>query len=377
MEQQSPIVGVVRGTDKLASFRQLLELTRFDETLLTAYENAATGKSEFKIVIKPNMMVFMHPGTFHATVTDKDLVEALIDHILELGFSDVAICEAQHDVGTMLKNHNVAFVAKQIGYDPRGRYKIVDLTLESRPFRYHYQDERGREKTWKDRVGQSWQEADFRVTFAKCKTHEHDWMTLGVKNIYGCFPRTNMVCKYHIQNEVDEVTARSIRNFPVHFCFIDAWVASDGFQGYKIANPKELKMLFGGPNAIAVDMEAFKRAGVDPHKSKILGKSVEQVYDGDYPPYRVAGDTSTLFSHLCDWENVSDEIVNSIDVLEEVYISWAFLNLKPSTLIDHDLFPPKNVLYRSVAWISKQLYSVFKLVRWTKKVTSLSRGTKQ
>jgi len=376
MEQHPQIVGVVRGTDKLASFGQLLDLTRFDDVLLNACENAPKDKSAFKIVIKPNMMVFVHPETFRATVTDKDLVEALIDHILELGFSDIAICEAQHDVGTMLQNHNVRFVAEQIGYDPQGRYKIIDLTLESLPFRYLYRDGRGREKVWKDRVGKSWQEADFRITFAKCKTHEQDWMTLGVKNIYGCFPRTNKVSKYHIQNEVDDVTARSLCNFPIHFCFIDAWVASDGFQGYKIANPKQLEMLFGGPNAIAVDMEAFKRAGLDPHRSRILRKSVEQLYDGAYPQYTVVGDTSTVFSQLCAWENVSDDIVNSIDVLEEVYISWAFLNLKPSARIDYDLFPPKNVFYRFLAWFSKQLYGVFKLVRLYNKTASLVRGAR-
>ena len=176
----------------------------------------------------------------------------------------------------MLKNHNVAFIAEQIGYEPKGKYRIVDLTLESLPFGYIYQDEKGRIRSWQDRVGKTWKEADFRVTFAKCKTHEHDWMTLGVKNIYGCFPSTNKTSKYHIRYEVRDVTARSLRNFPVHFSFVDAWLASDGFQGYKIAHPRELKMLFGGNDAIAVDMEIFRRAGLDPHRSRILSSCVAQ-----------------------------------------------------------------------------------------------------
>jgi len=369
------IVGVVRGTEKFSGFQELLTLTKFNDVLLQAYENSQKDKGGFRIVIKPNMMVFINPRAYKATVTDKDLVEYLIDHILNLGFSDISICEAQHDVGRMLKNHNVKFVAEQIGYEPKGKYKIIDLTLESFPFHYTYTDEKGKVKTWKDRVGKTWKEADFRITFAKCKTHEHDWMTLGVKNIYGCFPSTNKVNKYHIRNEVFDVTARSIRNFPVHFSFVDAWVGSDGFQGYKIAHPRELEMLFGGNNAVAVDMEIFKRAGLDPYKSKILSKSVDQLYDGEYPQYVVIGDESTLFSQLCPWENISDEIVEGIDVLEEVYISWAFVNLKPSLeVVDYDLFPPKNILFRFLVWCSKQLYSLFKLVRFCNK---LYRRTKQ
>ena len=370
------IVGVIRGIEKLSCFQELLVSTNFNDVLLQAHKDSGKAMGDYKIVIKPNMMVFINPDPkkYEPTVTDKELVEYLIVHMLEFGFGDISICEAQHDVGTMLENHNVKFIADQIGYDPQGRYKIVDLTLESLPFRYEYVNKKGKIKTWKDTVGKTWKEADFRITFAKCKTHEHDWMTLGVKNIYGCFPSTNKVSKYHIKNEVWDVTARSIRNFPVHFSFVDAWVGSDGFQGYKIANPQDLKMLFGGNNAIAVDMEIFKRAGLDYHKSKILSRSVDQLYAGVYPQYVVLGDENTLFSQLCEWVNVDDEIVESIDVLEEVYAAWAFINLRSAGAeIDYELFPPKNIFYRIMVSLSKKMYSVFKLTRLWKKLYGRNR----
>jgi uncharacterized protein (DUF362 family) len=358
------VVGVVKGTEKIACFQELLTLTNFDEVLLQAYKDSGKDKGDFKIVLKPNMMVFINPETYTATVTDKDLVEYLIDHLLEFGFSDISICDAQHDVGRMLKNHNVEFIADQIGYEPRGKYRIVDLTLESVPFDYTYQDQMGRTRTWADKVGKTWKGADFRITFAKCKTHEHDWMTLGVKNIYGCFPSANKINRYHIRYEVRDVTARSLRNFPIHFSFVDAWVASDGFQGYKIAHPRHLKMLFGGNDAIAVDMEIFLRAGLDPHKSRILSRCVEQLSDGVYPHYVVSGDQHTRFSQICAWDNIEDEIVLSLDVLEEVYIPWVFLNLRPAAEVDYDLFPPRSIVVRFLVCLSKKLYSVFKLIRF-------------
>ncbi|UCH94600.1 MAG: DUF362 domain-containing protein [Candidatus Aminicenantes bacterium] len=361
-------VGVVRGTDKLSSFHELVEITQFDNLLLEALKKSGKEKSEFKIIIKPNMMVFVNQEKFKAVITDIELVECLVDHLIKLGFANIMVCEAQNDVGRMLKNHNVEFVSRQIGYEPKGRYKIVDLTLESVPYHYIYKDKKGKTRKWKDRVGKSWMEADFRITFAKCKTHEHDWMTLGIKNVYGCLPRSNKVAIYHIKHEIFDVTARELFNFPLHFSFVDAWVGSDGFQGYKIAHPQELNMFFGGSDAIAVDMEIFKRAGLDPHKSIILRKAVEQLYDGAYPNYTVKGDKNTGFSQLCDWKNIEDQIVKDIDIMEEIYIAWGFINLKAiSTSADYEMFPPKNFFYRLLVWLSKKLYGFFKLFKWYRK----------
>jgi uncharacterized protein (DUF362 family) len=356
------IVGVIRGQDKFSSFASLMEITGFDQVLLETWEESGKEKKDFKVIIKPNMMVFVNQPDTKVLVTDKDLVESLIDRILDLGFSDIIVCEAQNDVGRMLHNHNVFFVAEKIGYNPNGRYRIVDLSLESLPYTYTYLNKKGGTKRWKDTVGKSWQEADFRITFAKCKTHEHDWLTLGVKNVYGCFPAKDKVSRYHIIEEVYRVTARLIRNFPVHFSFVDAWTGSDGFQGYKIAHPQELKILFGGRDPLAVDMEIFQRAELDPFKSKFLRHLAAQLESGQFPQYEVRGDLKTLFSHLTSWENLSDEIVKRFDFIEEIYISWAFINLKAaSDLIDYKMFPPRNLLVRFSVFLTKKIYDLVKI----------------
>lgn len=364
-----PPIAVVRGRAKRPSFQKLLKLSRFDQTLLSVWSDSEKPKSEFTIAIKPNMMVFVTHKNKHAVVTDPELVEMLVDHIRALEFTRIFVCEAQNDIGRMMKNHNVTFVAQKIGYRPKGRYQIVDLTLESVPYRYEYVDRKGKRRFWKDTVGKTWRDADFRISFAKCKTHEHDWMTLAVKNVYGCFPNPNKVCRYHIQHEIFDVTARMIRNFPVHFAFVDAWIGSDGFQGYKIGRPKPLHMFFAGSDPVAVDMEIFRRADIDFRKSRILNAVVEQTANGIYPDYRILGDRTSLFSQIVLWENVSDRIVETIDILEEVYIAWGFINMKPGAeLVDYRLFPPKNFFSRMMVWITKKLYSIFKLTRLFKKL---------
>ena len=90
------IVGVMKGTDKMSSFQQLIEVTNFDNVLKTAFEASAKAKEEYKVVIKPNMMVFIKHDGHTATVTDKEMVEYLIDHIIGMGFTNISICEAQH-----------------------------------------------------------------------------------------------------------------------------------------------------------------------------------------------------------------------------------------------------------------------------------------
>jgi len=176
-----PIVGAVKGHDKHESLDILLEMTEFNSTLSEAYKKSKRPKQDFRVVIKPNMMVFVTHEAEQAVVTDPKLVEHLVDHIIELGFTHITLCEAQHDVGRMFKNHNVQFVSEQIGYKPDGRYWIADLTLEKETFHYRYVGKNGGEKTWKDTVGRTWRDADFRISFAKCKTHEHDYMTLAVE----------------------------------------------------------------------------------------------------------------------------------------------------------------------------------------------------
>jgi len=363
------IVGVTRGTDKFASFKELLKLTNFDDTLLLEFKKSHKNKKDFRIIIKPNMMVYVNPKDHEVVVTDKELVEYLVDHVISLGFSDISVCEARNDVGRMLQNHTVDFVSQQIGYEPKGRYKIVDLSLESLPFTFLYKGKKGNIKKWKDKVGKSWKEADFRITFAKLKTHEHDWMTLAVKNVYGCFPPADKVAKYHIKSEVWIATSRLLRNFTVHFAFVDGWVASDGFQGYKIPNPKPLKMLFGGQDAVAVDTEIFKRAGLKPEKSKFLKATMEQLADGKLPGYEVKGDKKTMFKDLCDWDNIEDKTVETINVLEEVYVAWGFINLKPAAMsVDYELFPPKGWLNKFLVALSQKLYKLFNHFRWYRKL---------
>lgn len=140
-------------------------------------------------------------------------------------------------------------------------------------------------------------------------------------------------------------------------------------------------MLFGGPNADAVDMEIIKRAGLyredaasdkEKYRSRIINRSVNQLYDGVYPVYEVKGDTDTRFHDIVDWKNISNAIVRDMNRWEEIYIAWGLINLKVSADgVDYALFPPKNIFLRFVVWASKFLYFIAMMIPYYRKLYSM------
>ena len=137
-------------------------------------------------------------------------------------------------------------------------------------------------------------------------------------------------------------------------------------------------MLFGGPNAVAVDMEIIKRAGLynekahtdkEKYRSHVINRSVNQLFEGIYPVYEVKGDTATHFKDIVKWKNISNAIVRDIDRWEEIYVAWGLINLKVSaTGVDYALFPPKNIFLRFVAWASKFAYALAMLIPYYRKL---------
>ena len=89
-------------------------------------------------------------------------------------------------------------------------YRIVDLTEEMVPYDYG-----GR--LGKHFVGPTWRDADFRISFAKNKTHTFCHYTLTLKNIYGTLPMQDKLKEYHTKREYDWPTIETMKHFWVHF----------------------------------------------------------------------------------------------------------------------------------------------------------------
>ncbi len=343
-------VVAVKDDDKFRALDRVVEEAGFFEVLERRWKETGKTKEAFSVVIKPNFM-YMHARKDISTYTDPTLVEALIDKIAAKGFTNITIVEAQSTLGNYYKNREVVNVAEYIGYSTKKNYRIVDLTEEMVPYDYG-----GR--LGKHFVGPTWRDADFRVSFAKNKTHVFCNYTLTLKNIYGTLPMQNKLKEYHTKREYDWPTIETLKHFQVHFGLIDGYYSADGQFGVIVdPTPNLTKTIIGGENLIAVDWVGAKKMGLnpdDPQIGRFLPLAVEAF---GKPEINWVGDRS--FYH--PWENVNEVFIKSLDIIEEAYAfsDWWFSGLTamdeyfafkkralPIYVLRKILKPVKRIFYR-------------------------------
>jgi uncharacterized protein (DUF362 family) len=331
------LVASVRDPDKLRALDQVIDATGFWEAL--ERRRAAAGKpaAELLIAVKPNFM-FMYSPEDRSTFTDPTLVEHLIDRMRERGYGNIALVEAQSAYGNFFHGREVPQVAAVVGYRPNGRYRIVDLTTEMVPHRFSG-------PLGDHVVGRTWRDADFRVSFAKNKTHTWAWYTLCLKNIYGALPMQNKIREYHYSREIYYPTIDLLVAFPVHFGFVDAHLSADGpFGIFADRNPNPTETVLGGANILAVDWAGASKMGLDPMVSRYMQLAVQAF---GRPNVDLRGDASPY----PDWTNVPKPLIEFWDHAEE---SYGFSNTVFSIMnreFMSDAFPPKPMtfLHRAVA----------------------------
>jgi len=343
-------VAVMKGDDKFHLLDKVMEQTRFFDILDHRFKETGKTREDFSVVIKPNFM-FLHHKKDISTYTDPELVEALVNRIADTGFPNITIVEAQSTYGNYYKNWEVLKVAEYIGYSTSKNYRIVDLTEEMVPYDYG-----GR--LGKHVVGPTWRDADFRISFAKNKTHVFCNYTLTLKNIYGTLPMQNKLKEYHTKREFDWPTIESMKHFPAHFGLIDAIYSADGQFGVMVdAKPNHTRTIIGGENLIAVDWVGAKKMGLDPDDPEV----------GRYLPLAVAAFGKPGINWVGDkseykpWQNVSKFFIKSLDHIEEAYAfsDWWFSGLTamdkyfafkkkalPIIILRKILAPIKRILFR-------------------------------
>ena len=343
------VVAAVHDTDKFAAFEGMLDQSHFWDTLEAVRSRSGKPASEFLVVLKPNFMMTIKVEDPPLVYTDPELVERWILRLVEAGYTNVRVVEAQNVYGLWYRNRSVNHVARVIGLSGEG-YDVRDLTNEQFPFDYggilgqHF-------------VGESWRDADFRISFAKNKTHDVSRCTLVIKNTYGCLPARDKFTEYHQKREVDTATINALMHFPVHFAAIDATWSLDGPLGYKegfdvvrdedgqvlnSGNIHRTDTVIGGRDLLAVERVGMLKMGLDPaDDSRFYGQAVEAFGERDF---EWVGDTCTYE----DWLNIGEATCLQLDIGEELGVMAHFFG-ESMAHVDPVLFPPyKRTLVRRV-----------------------------
>ncbi len=324
-------VHIVTGDDKFDTLHRAVDQSGFIPHILDRWQASGKPKEDFRIVIKPNIMTASVHEADSPVYTDPALVEELIRLLRQEGLTHISVVEAQNVYNYAYTGRTVPAVAAMCGYSGQG-YDLVDLSKDTVDFDYGG-------LLRKHPAGRVWVEADYRVTFAKNKTHWQCYYTACLKNVYGCLPQWDKMRYYHGQTkrreniEFFQATILINDKLPAHFAFLDAWVSGDGLTGHvRDPHPNPTRTIFASENAYALDWVAGEKMHIDPRKNFVIQEALRRwgeitiTRTGDLTPWK-------------PWRNVRPIVVTAFDFIEEYYWFGRFMSRAAATEMD-PRFPP-------------------------------------
>ena len=314
------------GTDKFVAMRQAMLGSAFLEHVESALATSGKPRQGFLIAIKPNIMTASKWLDPNPVYTDPALVEFLIDRLRQQGFENIAVVEARNVYDYSYQGRSVQAVAEMLGYTSRG-YRIEDLSEQKVPYDYgsvlgqHY-------------VGRTWRDADYRISFAKNKTHWQCIYTGCLKNIYGCLPEADKMHHYHgKRREFYECCILIVDRFPVHFGFLDAWVSGDGFSGHvRDAKPNFTRTIFASENIFALDWVMGEKMEINPALNYVIQEALHR-----WGTINITRQGNMTTWH--PWKNIRPFVVIALDAIEEAYWTSRFFSRSFASEQD-ERFPP-------------------------------------
>jgi uncharacterized protein (DUF362 family) len=360
-------VYIVCKKNKRRCLDEAIETSGFISHLNHNWEKSGKQKDDFMVVIKPNFMC----AAFEADIsvyTDVEMAEHLIERIKNEGYSRVKVVESQMVWSLFYEGRTVKSVSEMLGFSGEG-YEIIDLSLNPEPYDY------GQNDLGRHFVGPIWRDADYRISFAKNKTHFQSYYTGCMKNIYGCLPIPDKLKEYHGANrEYHTSTIAILEALPVDFAFLDAYFSSDGFVGLiRDKTPNETSTIICGENCFAVDWVQGKKMKLDPRKNPVVSRAIERWGE---PQIETIGPMETYKP----WTNIPPGVSAIADVIEEHYrlshflISMFVYRMDPRYKLVDDWtcfltrpfrFCAKMVdFHTSLILLSLAIIMVFIVIRW-------------
>lgn len=301
-------VASIKGYSPLDNLKKALDLSGFWELLDSSLKTSGKPAGQFLIVIKPNFM-FAYNKKDRTTFTSPEMVKELVRLIRssEKGYSNIAVVESHSTYGEYYDKRSVREVAQYLGYDidNTSGYRVVDLTRESFTTRYlgSY--------LGNHRVPDTWGNADFRISFAKNKTHAYANYTLTLKNIYGALALPNKFREYHCDRDIYHTTIEYLRACPVHFGLIDAHESADGpFGIFADPEPNLTRTIICGEDLVAVDWVGASKMGIDPMLSNYMKFAVDAF---GKPEIELIGDPRPYYPWL-NVPNAMTFLVKGLDI---------------------------------------------------------------
>ena len=231
------------------------------------------------VVIKPNLLAPASPDK--AMVTHPLVVRAAVEYVLEKG--------ANPKISDSPASGSFEKILKESGL----RNALEGLSVEYREFKNSVFVDIG-EPFKRIEIAGDAVNADFLINLPKLKTHTQMLLTLGVKNLFGCIVGLKKP-EWHFRTGVArEMFARLLvkvyQAVKPSITVIDGILAMHGQGPGKSGIPREIGVLMGSKNAVALDIAVCRMLGIEPGKLLTNKIAIEQgivneeiKLDGDLP----------------------------------------------------------------------------------------------
>lgn len=327
-------VKVVQGKaleEKLSLFRGLLKEIHLKEQLEERARSLDKPLAELRVAIKPAFMLGYHRRD-RSMITDPQLLEELARFIRACGCADVAVVEGRNLYDQFFGNRSVDQVARYFEISSP-HFRVVDLSDEQVEHSYF----RGMGQYT---VGQTWKDADFRISFAKMKSHPVELAHLTIGNLEGIGARCDQFLFTERQADRETATMMMMDQFPPDLSMIDAYEqAADGLVGVMgCPRPATPLRFYAGADALSVDLVAMRHMGLeDPRESSTFRAACHWFGDPDNN-IKIDGPDEPLQNWRSPYYSDISTMLSFIAL--PVYVLGSARGALFVPQMDHDAFPP-------------------------------------
>ncbi len=207
-----------------------------------------------RVVIKPNLLAPAPPES--AMLTHPAVVRAAVEYVMEKGARPcISDSPAMGSFGKILDTSGIRDVLRGLDVEFK-EFKDSSTVEVGAPFR-------------KIEIASDALDADLLINLPKLKTHSQMLLTLGVKNMYGCVVGLRKP-EWHLRTGVDrEIFARLLVQIYMAVgpavTVMDGILAMEGEGPGRSGTPREIGVLIGSRDAVALDHAVCGMLGLDPY----------------------------------------------------------------------------------------------------------------
>jgi len=212
-------------------------------------------RSGKRVVVKPNVCNAKNPQGM--VLTDFVIIEAAVKMIREKGCEPLVV-ESDNIADTAYKR------VKESGL-------MAKLEEWNTPFLNLSRDEGvpHRVANTEIMIPKTILDADYIINLPKIKTCAHTTVTLGIKNLYGCFQEAT---KSRLHKRLDEVLPYLAKTIRTDMTIVDGLTCMEG-NGPVVGNPRRLGVIVTGSDVVAVDSFCCSLMGFKPQEIRHIANT--------------------------------------------------------------------------------------------------------